>query len=116
MPRPSKKAAKPPSESGSEDDHDEHDLSGIEEPPTIDPYEVLSLERDATADHIKTAYRKAALRNHPGMNRLSIHIFSFHLVFPALGFLCLPSPQCARLECSVLLRRLPSRTSLTRIN
>ncbi|KAH7629743.1 hypothetical protein B0T09DRAFT_135743 [Sordaria sp. MPI-SDFR-AT-0083] len=65
MPRPSKKAAKPPSESGSEDDHDEHDLSGIEEPPTIDPYEVLSLERDATADHIKTAYRKAALRNHP---------------------------------------------------
>ncbi|KAK3402335.1 hypothetical protein B0T20DRAFT_404112 [Sordaria brevicollis] len=66
MPRPSKKAAKPPpSESGSEDDHDDRDLSDVEEPPTIDPYEVLGLERDATADQVKTAYRKAALKNHP---------------------------------------------------
>lgn len=36
------------------------------EPPTIDPYDVLDLERDATADQIKSAYRKAALKNHPG--------------------------------------------------
>ncbi|RBR16214.1 uncharacterized protein FIESC28_07046 [Fusarium coffeatum] len=35
------------------------------EPPTIDPYEVLSLERTATGDQIKQAYRKAALKNHP---------------------------------------------------
>ncbi|OIW25132.1 DnaJ domain-containing protein [Coniochaeta ligniaria NRRL 30616] len=35
------------------------------EPPTIDPYEVLSIERTATADQIKSAYRKAALKNHP---------------------------------------------------
>ncbi|KAL2755998.1 hypothetical protein ACRALDRAFT_1081971 [Sodiomyces alcalophilus JCM 7366] len=35
------------------------------EPPTIDPYETLDLSRDATADQIKTAYRKAALKNHP---------------------------------------------------
>ncbi|CAI4219981.1 unnamed protein product [Parascedosporium putredinis] len=35
------------------------------EPPTIDPYEVLGLERDATADQVKSAYRKAALKNHP---------------------------------------------------
>ncbi|KAF4965127.1 hypothetical protein FSARC_7044 [Fusarium sarcochroum] len=35
------------------------------EPPTIDPYEVLELERTATADKIKQAYRKAALKNHP---------------------------------------------------
>ncbi|KAK3995858.1 DnaJ domain-containing protein [Cladorrhinum sp. PSN332] len=35
------------------------------EPPTIDPYEVLSLERTATADQVKSAYRKAALKNHP---------------------------------------------------
>ncbi|KAL7810159.1 hypothetical protein V8C26DRAFT_410608 [Trichoderma gracile] len=35
------------------------------EPPSIDPYEVLGLERSATADQVKSAYRKAALKNHP---------------------------------------------------
>ncbi|KAB5543061.1 DnaJ domain-containing protein [Coniochaeta sp. 2T2.1] len=35
------------------------------EPPTIDPYEVLAIERTATADQVKSAYRKAALKNHP---------------------------------------------------
>ncbi|KAM0355794.1 hypothetical protein ACHAPU_000181 [Fusarium lateritium] len=35
------------------------------EPPTIDPYEVLSLEKTATGDQIKQAYRKAALKHHP---------------------------------------------------
>ncbi|KAI5464620.1 DnaJ domain-containing protein [Mariannaea sp. PMI_226] len=35
------------------------------EPPTIDPYEILDLERTATADQVKSAYRKAALKNHP---------------------------------------------------
>ncbi|KAL7938459.1 hypothetical protein V8C35DRAFT_275718 [Trichoderma chlorosporum] len=35
------------------------------EPPVIDPYEVLGLERSATADQVKSAYRKAALKNHP---------------------------------------------------
>lgn len=37
------------------------------EPPTIDPYETLAVPRDATPDQIKSAYRKAALKNHPGM-------------------------------------------------
>ena len=36
------------------------------EPPSIDPYEVLGLEKTATADQVKNAYRKAALKNHPG--------------------------------------------------
>ncbi|KAI1078099.1 DnaJ domain-containing protein [Whalleya microplaca] len=35
------------------------------EPPSINPYEVLDLERTATSDQIKSAYRKLALKNHP---------------------------------------------------
>ncbi|KAJ9151113.1 DnaJ domain-containing protein [Pleurostoma richardsiae] len=36
------------------------------EPPSINPYDVLGLEdKNATAEQIKTAYRKAALKNHP---------------------------------------------------
>ncbi|KAI3392847.1 hypothetical protein diail_5053 [Diaporthe ilicicola] len=35
------------------------------EPPVIDPYEVLDLERTATPDQIKKAYRKASLKSHP---------------------------------------------------
>ncbi|GAB1315833.1 DnaJ like subfamily C member 9 [Madurella fahalii] len=35
------------------------------EPPSIDPYEVLSLPRTASPDQIKSAYRKAALKTHP---------------------------------------------------
>ncbi|KAK1728537.1 DnaJ domain-containing protein [Colletotrichum acutatum] len=34
-------------------------------PPEIDPYEILGLEREATPDQVKSAYRKAALKNHP---------------------------------------------------
>jgi len=36
------------------------------ETPVINPYNVLGLERTATADQVKAAYRKAALQNHPG--------------------------------------------------
>ncbi|KAK3316260.1 hypothetical protein B0H66DRAFT_288049 [Apodospora peruviana] len=41
------------------------DLVQDDEPPSIDPYEVLSIERTASPDQIKLAYRKAALRHHP---------------------------------------------------
>lgn len=33
--------------------------------PSIDPYEVLGLERTASPDQIKSAYRRAALKTHP---------------------------------------------------
>jgi DnaJ-class molecular chaperone len=38
-----------------------------EDPPSINPYQVLGLEKTASADEVKTAYRKAALKHHPGM-------------------------------------------------
>jgi DnaJ homolog subfamily C member 9 len=38
----------------------------LEDPPTsINPYEILSLEKTATAEQVKLAYRKAALKHHP---------------------------------------------------
>ncbi|KAF1911052.1 hypothetical protein BDU57DRAFT_591136 [Ampelomyces quisqualis] len=47
-------------EDGGEDDVDEE-----EGPPAIDPYNVLGLEAEATADDVKKAYRKLALKHHP---------------------------------------------------
>ena len=38
-----------------------------DEPPSINPYEVLGIEKTATSDEVKLAYRKAALKHHPGM-------------------------------------------------
>lgn len=43
----------------------DHDDVTEGEPPTIDPYEVLGLERTASPDAIKSAYRKTALKTHP---------------------------------------------------
>ena len=38
----------------------------LTQPPSeINPYEVLSLDKSATTDQIKSAYRKAALKHHP---------------------------------------------------
>jgi DnaJ-domain-containing protein 1 len=38
----------------------------LDDPPSVEPYEVLAVEKTATQDQIKTAYRKAALKWHPG--------------------------------------------------
>jgi DnaJ family protein C protein 9 len=45
---------------------DEEDIEAEDSPPSIDPYEVLGLESEATADDVKKAYRKLALKHHPG--------------------------------------------------
>ncbi|EED22394.1 DnaJ domain protein [Talaromyces stipitatus ATCC 10500] len=42
----------------------DEDLAG-EPPASINPYEVLDVDEKATADDIKSAYRKKALRHHP---------------------------------------------------
>jgi DnaJ homolog subfamily C member 9 len=45
---------------------DEEESIELEDPPTsINPYEILGLEKTATADNVKSAYRKAALKHHP---------------------------------------------------
>ena len=36
-------------------------------PSRVDPYQVLSLAKDASAAEVKTAYKKLALKHHPGM-------------------------------------------------
>lgn len=37
-----------------------------EPPVSINPYKVLEVDENDTADTIKSAYRKKALKNHPG--------------------------------------------------
>lgn len=49
-----------------EEEGEDEDMGEEEGPPSIDPYEVLELEAEATADDVKKAYRKLALKHHPG--------------------------------------------------
>lgn len=52
---------------------DIEDLIDEEPPKSINPYHVLGVVSDATPDQIKSAYRKAALKHHPG--KLFLPIF-----------------------------------------
>ncbi|KEF54175.1 uncharacterized protein A1O9_09970 [Exophiala aquamarina CBS 119918] len=52
-------------DSASENGEDSGDISLNDPPTSIDPYSVLSVPSTATADEIKTAYRKLALKHHP---------------------------------------------------
>jgi DnaJ family protein C protein 9 len=45
----------------------EEDIGEDDGPPVVDPYEVLGLEKESSADDVKKAYRKLALKHHPGM-------------------------------------------------
>ena len=52
------------------------DESLDDSPPLVDPYEVLGINSNATADEIKFAYRKQALKHHPGRHVFcTIHCF-----------------------------------------
>ena len=44
---------------------DDEDLEIDEVPTAIDPYSILAVDKEATQDQIKSAYRKAALKHHP---------------------------------------------------
>lgn len=41
-------------------------------PTSIDPYKVLGINSNANEDEVKKAYRKAALKHHPGRSDQSI--------------------------------------------
>lgn len=49
-------------------------MEDIEETPPleVDPYLVLEIETAASTSEVKTAYRKLALRHHPGVFRNNI--------------------------------------------
>jgi DnaJ domain len=84
-----------------------------EEPPTkINPYKVLELEKDATQDQVKSAYRKAALKYHPGM-RFSCWSFWNQLLLPRSSH-SLPSqtksPSLKKPKPTPSSKRLPSPT------
>lgn len=49
-----------------EESDEEEELVNEEPPKDVDCYKVLGVEKTATADEVKKAYRKAALVHHPG--------------------------------------------------
>ncbi|KIW99763.1 uncharacterized protein Z518_10691 [Rhinocladiella mackenziei CBS 650.93] len=66
MPRKAKPTPQPTEDLRAEngDEHHEGDLA-VADPPTINPYAVLQVSQSATADEVKSAYRKLALKHHP---------------------------------------------------
>jgi hypothetical protein len=62
-------------EGDEEEEDSDADLRPLEKDdlPVVEPYKVLDIEKTATADEIKLAYRKAALKNHPGTS-ITLHL------------------------------------------
>jgi len=76
---------------------DDEEIGAEEDgPPTVNPYEVLDLEHEATADDVKKAYRKMALKHHPGKRQVSHSQSS--------AYTLQTRPQMAR-------KKLPTRSS-----
>jgi DnaJ family protein C protein 9 len=65
-------------------DEEEEDIGAEAEdgPPVIEPYGVLGLEIEATADDVKKAYRKLALKHHPGTRYIPTNLVSNHWLLP----------------------------------
>jgi DnaJ family protein C protein 9 len=56
------------------DEDEDEEVDEEDGPPAIDPYKVLGLQTEATADDVKKAYRKLALVHHPGIYRPLQHL------------------------------------------
>ena len=100
------------------------DLSDI--PPTdINPYEILQVDQSASPSDVKTAYKKLALKHHPGMNedrslakkqlikfQTKRNLLTVNLLTINFKRLLLPTPSCpmSAVE-SAMIRQgtLPSR-------
>lgn len=59
------------------DNDDEDGCLEADGPPSIDPYAVLGLDKNATSDDVKKAYRNMALKHHPGMCIVSPRPYSW---------------------------------------
>jgi preprotein translocase subunit Sec63 len=70
-----------------------------EEPPSINPYEVLGVEKTASADEVKSAYRKAALKHHPGMKVTLSQLQLSDLKSSVFHFLTLSLRSCVSAVC-----------------
>lgn len=72
MPRKAKSKPEPAVETEFENGEDQQEDGGdltVSDPPAINPYTVLHLSETATADEVKSAYRKLALKYHPDKAR-----------------------------------------------
>ena len=69
------------------------DPSSNEPPTSIDPYKTLSVPTTATSSDIKTAYKRLALRHHPGKLGLVLPDFVPNLALPNSGSPLLTLPN-----------------------
>lgn len=64
-------------------------------PKDIDPYSTLNLTPTATTAEIRTAYKKLALKYHPGKAQLRVSLGAYHSSSTTL-YILLPIPLTAK--------------------